>query len=216
MQSPIYQPVNGLLTSSVTQNFTFDTTDHPFFPTRGHKLSTTVELAGWQTGGDSLFYKLSLGGTQYFKAFKKTFFGVNVEGSLMDTFEDQRPSYYELFYLGGEESVRGYRRNLLGPVTNFGGSLTPLRGDKSFQINLEYIVPVSDQFRFVMFFDAGQVFGLEEDWFDSDLAMSTGLEMRFSLPVFQAPLRLIYAYKLVETPFDEKGGEPKFSIGTTF
>ena len=134
----------------------------------------------------------------------------------MDTFEDQRPSYYELFYLGGEESVRGYRRNLLGPVTNFGGSLTPLRGDKSFQFNLEYIVPVSDQFRFVMFFDAGQVFGLEEDWFDSDLAMSTGLEMRFSLPVFQAPLRLIYAYKLVETPFDEKGGEPKFSIGTTF
>ncbi len=216
VQSPIFQPVDGLLTSSFTQTYTFNTTDHPFFPTRGHKLTGSLELAGWQTGGDSLFYKYSIGGTKYFDAFKKTFVGVNVEASLMDTFEDQRPSYFELFYLGGEESVRGYRRNLLGPTSIFNGRLDSLRGDKLFQFNVEYIVPVSDQFRFVMFFDAGQVFGIDEQWFDSDLAMSTGLEMRFSLPVFQAPLRLIYAYKLVETPFDEKGGEPKFSIGTTF
>jgi hypothetical protein len=40
--------------------------------------------------------------------------------------------------------------------------------------------------------------------------------MRFSLPIFQAPLRLMYVYRLDETAFDEKGGEPDFSIGTTF
>lgn len=216
IQAPIYSPTDGLLTSSVNQSFTYNTTDHPFFPTRGHKLYTTFELAGWQSGGDSLFYKYTLGGTKYFKAFKKTFFGLNVKGSVMDTFEDQRPQYFELFSLGGDESVRGYRNHLLGPAIFSGGVARAARGDKLFQANLEFVIPVSDQFRFVVFYDAGQIFGLDETWFETDLAMSTGLEMRFSLPVFQAPLRLIYAYKLTNTAFDEKGGEPRFSIGTTF
>ncbi|MCB1050965.1 MAG: outer membrane protein assembly factor BamA [Acidobacteria bacterium] len=216
VSSAAFQPIDDLLTSSVSQSLVYDTTDHPFFPTRGRRISNTLELAGWQTGGDTLFYKYSLGLTQYFKAYKKTFFGVNLKGSILETFEDQKPVFYELFYSGGEESVRGYERASLGPTVISGGREVPIRGDKLFQFNLEYIVPVSDQFRFVLFYDAGQVFGLDEDWFDTDLAMSTGLEMRFSLPVFQAPLRLIYAYKLVELPNNEKGGEPKFSIGTTF
>lgn len=216
VQSPAFHPVDNLLTSSVTQMLMYDTTDHPFFPTKGRKAFTSLELAPWQSGGDTFFYKLTAGGTQYFDAFKTTFFGVNLKASLLDTFEDQRPTFYELFYLGGEESVRGYRRNSLGPTIQSNGIDYPIRGDKLFQFNFEYVIPVSEQFRFVVFYDAGQIFGLDEDWFETDLAMSTGLEMRFSLPVFQAPLRLIWAYKLVEMPSDPKGSEPKFSIGTTF
>lgn len=215
-QSADYQPVEDLLTSSVTQTLAFDTTDHPFFPSRGRKLYGTVELAGWQTGGDNFFYKVTAGATQYIPSFKNTFMGFNIKGAFLDTFENQRPTYYEMFILGGEESVRGYNRNSLGPTTNVNGIEYPIRGDKLIQANFEYVFPVSDQFRFVAFYDVGQIFGLDDDWFDLDLAQSTGLEMRFSLPVFQAPMRLIYAYKLVDLPGNEKGGEPKFSIGTTF
>ena len=42
-----------------------------------------------------------------------------------------------------------------------------------------------------------------------------GLELRFYLPVFQAPLRLIYGF--IQNP--QKGENPSnfiFSIGTTF
>ncbi len=215
--SPAFKPIDDLLTSSVTQSLTYNTTDHPFFPTRGTKATLSFEFAGWQSGGDNFFYKVRSGASQYFKGFGKSFIGVNVEAAILETLEGQRPTRNQLYWLGGEESVRGYRRRSLGPtIENDDGNVIAILGDKMFRTNFEYIIPVSDQFRFVTFFDAGMVFGIEEDWFDTDLARSVGLELRFSLPVFQAPLRLMYAYKLDENALNQKGGEPKFSIGTTF
>lgn len=215
--SPVFKPVDDLLTSSVIQSIAYNTTDHPFFPTRGRKASLTFDLAGWQAGGDNFFYKVQLKGTQYFQSIKDTFFAINVIGSILNTLEGQRPTQNQLFFLGGEESVRGYRRRSLGPtIPDTNGNPIATLGDKLFQANFEYIIPVSDQLRFVLFYDAGMIFGVNQDWFDTDLARSTGVEMRFSLPIFQAPLRLIYAIKLDENALNDKGAEPRFSIGTTF
>ena len=215
--SPAFKPVDDLLTSSITQSLVYNTTDHPFFPTRGRRASIGFDLAGWQAGGDNFFYKVRLGYTQYIKAIKKTFFGFNVQGGFLETLEGQRPTQNQLFFMGGEESVRGYTRRSLGPaVEDANGNPIAVLGDKSFRANFEYILPVSEQFRFVFFYDAGMIFGIDEDWFDTDLARSAGLEFRFSLPVFQAPLRLYYAYRFDDTPFETHGGGPDFSIGTTF
>jgi len=215
--SPVFKPVDDLLTSSVTQTWSYNTTDHPFFPTRGTKINTQLELASWQIGGDNFFYKIRLGATQYVPAFMKTFFGLNVKTAYLQTLDGQRPTQNHLFYLGGEESVRGYKRRTLGPtIEDSNGNPVVTLGDKMVQANVEYVIPISDQFRFVLFYDAGMIFGVEEDWFDTDLARSTGIEMRFSLPVFNAPLRLMYAIKLDENELNDKGAEPKFSIGTTF
>lgn len=211
-----FESFENRLTSSISQSIQYNITDHPFFPTKGIKTYYRLEFAGWEMGGDSLFHSSTLGYTQYFKSFKKTFIGANIKFGYMDTFDGQRPVLYEMFTLGGENSVRGYRRDWLGPVVTYNGVEYPSRGDKLFQANLEYILPVSDQFRLVAFYDAGQVYGVDESWFETDLAMSTGIEMRFSLPVFQAPLRIMYAWRLVELPGNKKGGEPKFAIGTTF
>lgn len=217
ISSPEFKPVDDLLTSSITQTIAYNTTDHPFFPSSGRKASFSVELAGWQGGGDNYFYKLRSSYVQYLPAIKKTFIGFNISGAYLDTLEGQRPTAHQLFFSGGEESVRGYERQSLGPIVeDTNGRPVAVRGDKLAQFNFEYIIPVSEQFRFVMFYDTGMVFGTSEDWFDTDLARSVGVEMRFSLPVFQAPMRLIWAYKLDENELNEKGGEPKFSIGTTF
>lgn len=216
--SPVFKPVDDLLTSSITQGITYNTTDHPFFPTRGRKLSTSLELASWQFGGDNYFYRLTGSAVQFVPAFKKTFFGLHVKGGYIDSLEGQRPTQNQLFYLGGEESVRGYSRQSLGPVvTDLNGNTIAVRGDKLAQFNAEFVIPVSDQFRFVTFFDMGMIYGVDEEWFDSDFARSAGLEMRFSLPVFQAPLRLIYAYVLDDTGRNnDPGGDVSFSVGTTF
>ncbi|CAM2007282.1 outer membrane protein assembly factor BamA [Acanthopleuribacter pedis] len=216
--NPDFKAVDDLLTSSITQSFVYNTTDHPFFPKKGRKMSISLELASWQAGGDNFFYKIRGSATQYLPAIKNTFIGLNLEAALFDTLQGQRPARHQLFYIGGEESVRGYERQSLGPASVVNGQVFAERGDKLVQANAEYIIPVSDQFRFVMFFDAGMVFGVDQEWFDTDLFRSTGIEMRFSLPVFQAPLRLIYAWKLDEDEngLNEKGGEPSFSIGTTF
>lgn len=215
--SPAFKKVDDLLTSSITQGFLYNTTDHPFFPTKGFKGSVSLELAGWQAGGDNFFYKVRTNATKYLPMPANTFFGLNVEGGILNTLEGQRPTQNNLFFLGGEESVRGYRRRSLGPaVLDSNGNPLAILGDKLFRANIEYIIPVSAQFRFVMFYDTGMIFGVDEQWFDTDLARSVGVEMRFSLPVFNAPLRLFYAYRLDETLFEGKGGDPDFAIGTTF
>jgi len=215
--SPVFKKVDDLLTSSITQSLTYNTTDHPFFPTRGSKYTGALELATWQVGGDNFFYKVRAGATKYIPSVADTFIGINVMAGFLETLEGQRPTQNQLFYLGGEESVRGYERRSLGPaVRDVNGNPLAVLGDKSFQFNMEYIFPVSQQFRFVLFFDAGMIYGVEEDWFDTDLARSLGLELRFSLPVFNAPLRLFYAYRLDDTFFEDRGGDPDFAIGTTF
>lgn len=217
VSTPIFKPVDDLLTSSISQNITYSTINHPYFPSAGFRASLGVEFATWQSGGDNFYYKLRGGLTKYLPAIKKSFIGLNVEAAYMETLEGQRPTQNQLFYLGGEDSVRGYRRRSLGPtITTSDNRVLSALGDKSFQANFEYIIPVNEQFRFVFFYDTGMIYGIDEDWFETDLVSSTGLELRFSLPIFQAPLRLMYVYRLDNTGFDDKGGGPEFSIGTTF
>lgn len=218
VSTPVFKPVEDLLTSSVNQSIVYSTINHPFFPSSGRRASLGLDLATWQAGGDNFYYKLRTGLTQYTPGgIKSTIMAFNLEASFMETLEGQRPTQNQLFFLGGEDSVRGYTRRSLGPSINTTSGTLAALGDKLVQANYEFIIPVSEQFRFVLFYDAGMIFGADQDWFETDLVRSTGLELRFSLPIFQAPLRLMYVYRLDTTPFQpDKGGEPDFSIGTTF
>ena len=66
-----------------------------------------------------------------------------------------------------------------------------------------------------MFYDAGNAFLENEPIRFDNFRVDYGIELRFFLPVFQAPLRLIYA--IIQDP---RPGEDSanfiFSIGTTF
>ncbi len=88
-------------------------------------------------------------------------------------------------------------------------------GDRFLLFQFEYITRITDPFDLVLFFDAGQSYG-EVPGFDiSDLRYSVGLEARFHLPVFQAPLRLIWGKVLDEQPGDRLNSF-QFSIGFPF
>jgi len=88
-------------------------------------------------------------------------------------------------------------------------------GDKYVQFNIEYAVPVSDTVEFVLFYDAGNAYDNGVNPSINDLRVDYGLEMRFYLPIFQAPLRLIYG--VIQDPIPgEDTSNFIFSIGTTF
>jgi outer membrane protein insertion porin family len=88
-------------------------------------------------------------------------------------------------------------------------------GDKYVQFNVEYAMPVSDTVEFVVFYDAGNAFDNGVSPTLTDLKADYGLELRFYLPIFQAPLRLIYGF--IENPLPgENNSNFIFSIGTTF
>ena len=63
--------------------------------------------------------------------------------------------------------------------------------------------------------DAGRAYGYHEDFDVAKLRYTAGLEMRIFLPVFQFPLRFIYAFNRQEEPGDDYEGF-QFTIGNTF
>ena len=88
-------------------------------------------------------------------------------------------------------------------------------GNQYILLNAEYTVPLADAVEFALFYDAGNAFDDGQKIRLNDMRVDYGFELRFYLPVFQAPLRLIYGF--IQNP--QKGEDPSnfiFSIGTTF
>jgi len=107
-------------------------------------------------------------------------------------------------------------RSTLGPYENIPGQgLRPVGGYKYTVVNTEYIYRVNDPIRLVLFGDVGRAFGYKENFDFSDLRYSVGAEMRVFLPVFQFPLRFIYAYNPVKKDGDKFTGF-QFTVGNTF
>ena len=108
---------------------------------------------------------------------------------------------FERFYLGGMNSVRGYKERTISPVYDKKeGSLgydegDEKGGDKSFFFNLEYLVPLHKEMGIlgVVFFDAGKTWDDDES-IDFDLYKSVGAGIRWYSPL--GPLRLEYDYPL--------------------
>ena len=85
--------------------------------------------------------------------------------------------------------------------------------------NFEYIYRVNDPIRLVLFADAGRAYGYQENIDFGKLRYSAGAEMRLFLPVFQFPLRFIYAVNLRPQVTDGRKDEFEgfqFTIGNTF
>ena len=121
------------------------------------------------------------------------------------------------FFMGGETQIRGYDALRVGPVDVHG---LAVGGNKFGLFNAEYYFDLFGPVRALAFFDAGQAF-LEGDPLDlREFRVSTGAELRVTVPVLNLPFRLIYAvnpnrktvYERLYTPYSTF----KFAIGTTF
>jgi len=88
-------------------------------------------------------------------------------------------------------------------------------GSRKVLLNVEYVLPLSQPVDFVIYLDAGNAFAEWEGVRLSDLRGDAGLELRFFLPVFGAPLRLIYG-RTFNSRSDQDTKSFLFSIGTTF
>jgi outer membrane protein insertion porin family len=102
-------------------------------------------------------------------------------------------------------------------LANTGGIpvLIEAGGDRFFLIQAEYVLPLNEQIELAAFFDVGDaLFEDQSLGFDTARA-STGLELRFHLPIFPVPLRLIYGIPVREFERDRTSNFT-FSIGRSF
>ncbi|HYI09306.1 MAG TPA: outer membrane protein assembly factor BamA [Thermoanaerobaculia bacterium] len=226
-------------TSSVIPSYRYDSRNNPFDAMRGARIAFSLAYAGGPLGGTIDMFKPTIGLTKFFPISRRSSASFNVEGGYIQPFGDDDDcaySYEELnknvtqlciptterFLVGGDSSVRGFRYGTLGPFENYPNyGLRPAGGYKYHVYNFEYLYRVNDPLRLVLFADAGRSYGYKESFDFSKLRYSFGAEMRLFLPVFQFPLRFIYAVN----PSPQEGTTPgtgddfeefQFTIGNTF
>ncbi len=210
--------------SSIRPAFVYDSRDNPFEPFRGQRFSASTEVAGGVLGGDAYFVRPELTYSLFqpvTQGTTKTVFAMNLAGGVISPFGGRDIPRLEQFYLGGENSLRGFRfRSIFATDPKTGAPLLDSQGfirggDRYLQTNFEYHFLLGGPFRLVTFVDAGQVYGREQDFDLARLRTTAGLELRILVPVFGAPLRFIYSFNLHKRPNDDF--EPfQFSIGTSF
>jgi outer membrane protein insertion porin family len=107
--------VNGIVTSKIFPNFSFNTLDSGISPHSGHQLTLGAELAG--LGGTVRSFRPIV---QY-KRFipvqnRRNAVGFAVNGSYITGFGGLVAPPFQRFYMGGENDVRGFDIRSISPV----------------------------------------------------------------------------------------------------
>ena len=127
-------------------------------PMGGSSNSISYEYSGGFLGADNEFQKYTADTSWFFSPWWNHVFAIHARAGYMKSkSEDNRELFYERFYLGGVDTVRGYEDWEIYPDPDESGIPNPFGGNKTFFTNLEYRVPVSPQLTTAVFFDFGQV-----------------------------------------------------------
>ncbi len=94
-------------------------------------------------------------------------------------------------------------------------ALIEVGGDRMFLFQAEWVLPMNEQAEFALFFDAGDALFEDTSLDFSTTRVSAGVELRFHLPIFPVPLRLIYGVPVRELDADRTSSFT-FSIGRSF
>ncbi|HJZ70097.1 MAG TPA: BamA/TamA family outer membrane protein [Vicinamibacterales bacterium] len=228
--------------SKVVPSYVYNTVDQPIFPTSGKRFTASIDLAG--LGGNTNFWKPLLESVWYIHQAPRLTLGMRGQFEYIHAFTQQAfdlPIFEKLF-LGGEYSIRGFDIRTVGPQDPATGLV--LGGNKSLLFNVEEQITIAGPVRLIAFYDAGQVqagpalqgppayvpiggptdivvrpgqsFNMQ-DW-----KTSTGLEIRFFMPVLNVPFRLIFAMNpqrsgvLDNTLQPQKFFQFRFAVGSTF
>jgi outer membrane protein insertion porin family len=199
--------------SSVTGTIKRDSTNRRINPSKGSVNSLSVEYAGGLLMGDDEFVKYVADTSWYFSLPLETIFHAHGQaGYIMKNGSDSIPPF-ERFYLGGINSLRGYKGRTVSP--RYESSDEEKGGTSKAFVNLEYIFPVNKELGLLglLFFDAGNTWD-DDETPDADLYKSVGAGIRWFSPL--GPLRLEYGYPLDELYDEDREGRLEFSVGQTF
>ena len=221
--------------SSLTPAYRYDSRNDPINPTRGFRFFGAVEIAPTFFGGTNAFLKPTVGSTAYIpiRFPRNAVLALNAEIGFVTAVSGTPLQVFERFQLGGEQSIRGFSQGAIVPLhpktnivfTDADGRI--LGGNKFFVVNVEYQFLTIGPATLLAFVDLGNNYYDTQSFDLSNIRSAFGMELRVILPIFQAPLRFIYAFNLHPIqPLDqfgfpisnltEKQSGFTFSIGRTF
>ncbi len=204
-----------ITTLSILTSINYDTRDRIFSPSEGSDHRFSIEYAG--LGGDVGFTKY-IGQLSWFVPIVWKLVGhAKVKGGYVYQNSAGVLPDYELFYMGGFDSIIGFDRDEIQPQDARG---EPIGGDKFAFANLELIRPLLPSFGLdgFVFFDIGAITssqeGAEPQQFNSDsLRKSVGVGVNWNSPM--GAIALAYGFKL-DRQEGESAGAFEFNIGGAF
>ncbi len=201
-----------------------DTRNDLIFTTRGNRISFSTQFAG--VGGDTEYIKLDLRSAFFIPTFE---FGDQViavlgrMGSIWE-YSDKPSPFFDRYYLGGPDSLRGFDYRDVGPVDGSRGFYEPIGGNSYGFGSFEYTIKLADAMRIAAFYDVGFVNKDDFDFNPAGFNSNWGFGVR--LLVLGNPLRLDFGIPIKSTQiFDEDGdllydndtgNQFNFSFGTRF
>jgi outer membrane protein insertion porin family len=200
-------------TGSIGATVARDTRDFYFDPKEGNRTALTGQFASTYLGGNNNFVKTILDSGQFLPFFWGTVFSLHGRFGYAHGMAGTDLPIPERFYVGGINTVRGFKFGRAGPVDPATNEV--LGGNKELVFNFEYIFPLVPEAKVkgVLFFDDGRAFDDFEPIRISDLRKGTGIELRWISPI--GPLRLEYGYN-ISPQGNEAHSVVEFTIGTLF
>lgn len=188
-----------------------ETIDSLLMPTEGSRLKFAVDVAG--LGGNIHFVRGEVQAGKWWPTFRtlnQVFSLVGRTGTIAPFAHDKVP-FFETYYLGGPDNLRGYSYRDVGPKDAFGESIG---GNTYAFAAAEYSFQILDPVRFAAFYDIGFVNAGTANWSTKNYAHDIGVGLRILLA--GAPIRIDLARPLRVDPGQSRGWEFNLSFGTVF
>ena len=221
---PFYFTSTNQLKSSLTLAMTRDTRDESFAPSRGNRISLKGYFAGGILGGDEEIYGWEARGEQHFSPWASHVLSFKARAEVADEYGDtvEMPISERLFAggAGWTRGIRGFSYRDVGPKVMRAipatGSVVyrPIGGRTLMTGSVEYVIPLIEKLKLVLFSDTGDVAEDAYDFNFDSMASSAGVELR--LDYRQFPIRVSYAWVLQKDDEHTQEHPWGFSLGSVF
>ncbi len=207
-----------------------DSRNRFFNPTRGSLYRLGAEFA--LPGSSAQFYKVTARINKLFPLTENLTLSLSGDFGFGDGYSGtSKLPFFENFFAGGVNSVRGYRPNTLGPKSSIVGDslinadfpLTsrpgdPVGGSLKTTGSVELVFPtpfakIGNTARLAWFWDFGNVYSGIDDFELREFRHSTGLALKWQAPV--GPIVINFALPFNDNNFDDTE-TIQFNFGNTF
>ncbi len=213
----VYQAADGEtdVVSKIGLSLLRDTRNSLMFTRSGNRTTLSSELAG--IGGDVNYLKLEARTAQFIPTFDKydqTLSIIGRIGTASPYGDSEDVPFYDRFYLGGPDSLRGFEHRDVGPRDSDDDE-EAVGGNSYGMLSFEYGFRLAEPLGLVAFYDWGFVNESDYDFSPSGYASNWGIGARIIL--MGSPLKLDLGFPLtVPDNAEDNGAQFNFSFGTRF